>query len=136
MRVNVCRELELHVQHCAKHLACPSFFLSLADFGCAGSSLLHAGFLDMVPGLSCPEACGFLVPRPGIKSMSPALESRFSTTGSLEKYLVLSLLILTAALGMGLCGSQKTVVNSSGCGNTRPPYLPPEKSICRSRSNS
>ena len=30
-----------------------------------------------------------------------------------------------------LCGSQQTVENSS-----RPPDLPPEKSVCRSRSNS
>ena len=29
-----------------------------------------------------------------------------------------------------------TVENSSRDGNTRPPDLPPEKSICRSRSNS
>ena len=35
-----------------------------------------------------------------------------------------------------LCGSQQTVENSSSVGNTRPPYLPPEKSVCRSRSNS
>ena len=28
------------------------------------------------------------------------------------------------------------LVNSSRDGNTRPPYLPPEKSVCRSRSNS
>ena len=35
-----------------------------------------------------------------------------------------------------LCGSQKTVENSSRGGNTRPPDLPPEKSVCRSRSNS
>ena len=28
------------------------------------------------------------------------------------------------------CGSQQTVENSSRDGNTRPPYLPPEKSIC------
>ena len=35
-----------------------------------------------------------------------------------------------------LCGSQQTVENSSRDGNTRPPYLPPEKSVCRSRSNS
>ena len=35
-----------------------------------------------------------------------------------------------------LCGSQQTVENSSTDGNTRPPYLPPEKSVCRSRSNS
>ena len=33
-------------------------------------------------------------------------------------------------------GSQKTVENSERDGNTSPPYLPPEKSICRSRSNS
>ena len=35
-----------------------------------------------------------------------------------------------------LCGSQETVENSERDGNTRPPYLPPQKSVCRSRSNS
>ena len=35
-----------------------------------------------------------------------------------------------------LCGSQQTVENSEKDGNTRPPYLPPETSVCRSRSNS
>ena len=35
-----------------------------------------------------------------------------------------------------LCGSQQTVENSSRDGNTRPPDLPPENSVCRSRSNS
>ena len=35
-----------------------------------------------------------------------------------------------------LCKSQQTVENSSRDGYTRPPYLPPEKSVCRSRSNS
>ena len=35
-----------------------------------------------------------------------------------------------------LCGSQQTVGNSSRVGNTRPPDLPPEKSVCRSGSNS
>jgi len=35
-----------------------------------------------------------------------------------------------------LCGSQQTMENSSRDGNSRPPYLPPEKSVCRSRSNS
>ena len=34
-----------------------------------------------------------------------------------------------------LCGSQQTVDNSERNGNTRPPDLPPEKSVCRSRSN-
>ena len=35
-----------------------------------------------------------------------------------------------------LCGSQKIVENSSRDGNTRPPDLPPEKSVCRSGRNS
>ena len=35
-----------------------------------------------------------------------------------------------------LCGSQQTVEDSSRDGNTRPPNLPPEKSVCRSGSNS
>ena len=33
-------------------------------------------------------------------------------------------------------GSQQTVENSSRDGNTRPGDVPPEKSVCRSRSNS
>ena len=32
--------------------------------------------------------------------------------------------------------SQQTVENSSRDGNTRPSDLPPDKSVCRSRSNS
>ena len=35
-----------------------------------------------------------------------------------------------------LCGSQQTVENSLRDGNTRPPDLPSEKSVGRSRSNS
>ena len=35
-----------------------------------------------------------------------------------------------------LCRSQETVENSSGGENTRPPDLPPDKSVFRSRSNS
>ena len=35
-----------------------------------------------------------------------------------------------------LCGSQQTVENSWRDGNTRPPYLLPEKPVCRTRSNS
>ena len=34
------------------------------------------------------------------------------------------------------CVDHKKLENSSRDGNTRPPYLAPEKSICRSRSNS
>ena len=35
-----------------------------------------------------------------------------------------------------LCGSQQTVENSERDGNTRPPDLPLEKSVCRSGSNT
>ena len=35
-----------------------------------------------------------------------------------------------------LCGSQHTVENSERDGNTRPPDMPPEKSVCRSGNNS
>ena len=35
-----------------------------------------------------------------------------------------------------LCGPPQTMENSSRDGNTRPPNLPPEKSVCRSRGNS
>ena len=35
-----------------------------------------------------------------------------------------------------LCRSEKPVKNSSRDWNTRPPDLPPEKSVCRSGSNS
>ena len=35
-----------------------------------------------------------------------------------------------------LCGSQQIVENSERNGNTRPPDLPLEKSVCRSGSNS
>ena len=34
------------------------------------------------------------------------------------------------------CVDQNKLENSERDGNTRPPYLPPEKSVCRSRSNS
>ena len=37
---------------------------------------------------------------------------------------------------MPLCGSQKAVEYSSRDGNNRPPYLPLEKSVCSSGSNS
>ena len=39
-------------------------------------------------------------------------------------------------LNLQLYESQQIVENSSRDGNTRPPDLPPEKSVCRSRSNS
>ena len=40
-------------------------------------------------GFSCSMACGILVPRPEMESMSPALQGRFSTIGPPGKSLVL-----------------------------------------------
>ena len=50
-----------------------------------------------------------------------------------EKYLFL---LYWLCQSLWLCGSLKTVENSERAGNTRPPDLPLEKSVCRSRSNS
>ena len=55
-----------------------------------------------------------------------------------EKHLLL-LYWLRQSLWRGhrqtMCGSQQTMENSSRDGSTRPSGLPPEKSVCRSRSN-
>ena len=51
---------------------------------------------------------------------------------SFKKIYTSALLTMTKPL----CGSQKTVENSSIDGDKRLPYLPPEKSVCRSRSKS
>ena len=92
-------------------LLCVFFFLFLKDllnYGCAGSSLLHPGFLSLqwvgatlrcsvwvsqCSGFSCctAQALGtwasvvvshdmWNLPEPGIKSMPPALAGRFFTT--------------------------------------------------------
>ena len=43
-------------------------------------SLWCAGSVVVARGLSCPTLCGILVPWPGIKPASPALEGGFFTT--------------------------------------------------------
>ena len=50
---------------------------------------------------------------------------------SFRKTFISSLLIMPKPL----CGSQQTVENSSRDGNTRPPDLSSEKSVCRLGSN-
>ena len=56
--------------------------------GCAGSMLQTQALccavqtsLAVARGLSCPMACGILVPQPGIEPMSPALEGGFFMSG-------------------------------------------------------
>ena len=45
------------------------------------------GSVVVVPRLSCPAECEILVPRPGIKPVSPKLAGRFLTTGPSGKSL-------------------------------------------------
>ena len=59
----------------------------------------------------------------------------FSTHWNVEKVRVPEkhlLLLYWLCQSLWLCGSQKTVENSPRDGNTRPPDLPLEKSVCRS----
>ena len=54
-------------------------------------SLQGAGSAAVAHGLSCPMACGILVPQPGIEPAPPTLEGRFLTTGPPGKSLIVSL---------------------------------------------
>ena len=66
-------------------------------------------------------------------------EVKFPTSvGPLKKQESFRKISISALLTMPktLCQSQQTVGNSSRNGSTRPHYLPLEKSVCRSRSNS
>ena len=66
-------------------------------------------------------------------------EIKMSTsTGSQKKQEDFRKTSTSALLTMSksLCGLQQIVENSDRDGNTRPPDLPPEKSVCRLRSNS
>ena len=102
----------LFIYFAALGLSCGTQDLSLL---CAGFSLVAAR------GLSCPAACGILVPQPGMEPTSPALEGGFLTTGPPEKSLLLNpnervsgtwtlthpklKLVFKAAEGLaGLCG--------------------------------
>ena len=57
--------------------------------------------------LSCPAACGILVPRPGIEPASPALESGFFTAGPPRKslFFIFIYLFILAAPGLS-CSMQ------------------------------
>ena len=62
---------------------------------------------------------------PSIRSSKKQESSRKASTSA-----------LLTMQSLWLCGSPQTVENSSRDGTTRPPDLPPEKSVCKSRSNS
>ena len=60
---------------------CRVLVLAHGVFCCGTWAPEHMGSVVAVHGLSCPVACGILVPQPGIKPASPALEGGFLTTG-------------------------------------------------------
>jgi hypothetical protein len=65
--------------------------LQSMDSGCRLQELWCVGSVVLVHGFGCPEACGILVPRPGIEPTSLALEGRFPTTGPPGQSLPLNL---------------------------------------------
>ena len=79
------------VRHCRHIIFLFFFFFFLAAVGLHYVTwALHCsvqGSLFVALVLSCPEACGILVPRPGIEPVSPALEGEFLTSGSPGKFL-------------------------------------------------
>ena len=71
----------------------------------------------------------------------PAFVGSYRKQGNSEKHLLCFIDFIKAFdcvdhNSLWLCGSQQTAENSERDENTRPPYLPPEKSVCSSRSNS
>ena len=57
------------------------FFFNFCHVGPRCSSVVASWALQFQHELSCPEACGILVPQPGIEPASPALEGQFLTYG-------------------------------------------------------
>ena len=55
---------------------------------CGTQAPEHVGSVVAACGLSCPTACGILVPQPGIEPASRALEGGFLTTGPPGKSLL------------------------------------------------
>ena len=66
----------------------------------------------------------------------PVLWPQLSFPNLLAYLLAYVFLLYWLCQSLWLCGSQQTVKNSERDGNIRPPDLPPEKSVCRSGSNS
>ena len=75
--------IRLSLVYFLKHLKNMYLCIYLAILGLkvAAFGILVASFGIFVRGFSYPEACGVLVPGPGITPVSPALEGGFWTTG-------------------------------------------------------
>ena len=77
----------------------------------------------------------FLIGMKNLKAFWTEWKCNYNTSKNLEmqlkQYLEENCL---GTLSIWLCRSQQNMKNSQRDGNTRPPDLPPEKSVCRSRS--
>ena len=74
------RAFSSYMSGCCSPLRCMGFSLWwLLLLPSTGSR--HTGSVVLAGGLSCPLACGILVPRTEIEPMSPAWVGRFLTTG-------------------------------------------------------
>ena len=60
--------------------------------------LWHVGSVVVVCGLSCPDACRILVPRPGTELVFPALQGRLLTTGPPGKSLIIVLICISLTI--------------------------------------
>ena len=108
-----------------------SFIIRRSFLSFTAHEVLKATILKLftAPFLSGPQ---FRKERNQRSNSQHPLDHRKSK-GIPEKHL---LLLLWLHQSLWLCGLQQTVENSSRGGNTTPPFLPPEKPVCRSRSNS
>ena len=76
---------DLLLWHGLFFVSCPGFSLvvvcGFSLSSCGAQAPGRVGSVVVAHRLSCPGACGILVPRPGIEPASPALEGGFFTTG-------------------------------------------------------
>ena len=84
---------QLYMLQCFKYFLKGSL-LAASDLSCSklGPSSGHAGSFVVVRGISCSQAYGILVPRPGIEPAFPALQGGLVTTGPPGKSPVLNIL--------------------------------------------
>ena len=73
--------------HCGGFSCCWAQTLGPKGFSSSACGLYSLGSIDLVQGLSCPLACGILVPGLGIRPMYLALDQGFLTTGPPEQSL-------------------------------------------------
>ena len=83
--------------------------------GMQALSLRRTSSVVVARRLSCPVACGILVPRPGIEPASLALEGGFSTTGppakSQEYFFCISQALLLCLLAAGVVEKSKAILD-------------------------